>query len=503
MTTGTIKKVVADRGFGFIAAEDDEGILLPSRRPRFLARLRPPHRRREGRVRDRGEPQGPARDQVRPPSDRPVHRRAARHRPARGGPAPPCRPRSRRSPRSARRREEPAIVRTAFVSTYPPRRCGIATFTRDLAAATGNREIVALHPPESGRAYPTRGPPPDPPRRAGRLPPDGRAPSSDCVDVVSIQHEYGIWGGEDGDHVLDFVRALGRPVGRHAPHGPAAPDAGPARPSSPSSSAATDATVVMSRSAADLLTSAYGVDPEPVCTSSRTACPNCRSSMPRRSSRASASRVATCILSFGLLGPGKGYELAIDALPAVVAAHPTALLRHRRRDPPGPPSQRGRGLPRARWSRRSPSSGSSDHVQFVDRFVGRVELTPLARGGRRLRDALSQPRPDRVRHPVVRDGRRPGDRLDAVRVCHASSSPTVAACSSPPASPAAWRPRSTTLLADPDPARSHRRPGVRVQPRMVWSAVGAAYRELFARVGRWPEDAPMPSRSALRAAVGA
>ena len=78
----------------------------------------------------------------------------------------------------------------------------------------------------------------------------------------------------------------------------------------------------MSRAAAALLTTAYGVDP-PASTSSRTACPTCRSSTPTRSSRPWASQGREVILSFGLLGPGKGYELAIEALPAVVARHPT------------------------------------------------------------------------------------------------------------------------------------------------------------------------------------
>ena len=95
--------------------------------------------------------------------------------------------------------------RFAFLSTYPPRRCGIATFTRDLAGAVGNCEIVAIHSPEDRILYPLE--------VTDLVQRDGRADYSRAADqmsesgvaAVSIQHEYGIFGGRDGDFVLDFL----------------------------------------------------------------------------------------------------------------------------------------------------------------------------------------------------------------------------------------------------------------------------------------------------------
>ena len=97
------------------------------------------------------------------------------------------------------------------MSTYPPRRCGVASFTHDLAAATGDREIVALHPPGSAAPYPLE--------VHHRIRRDEIADYAQtalaldrCVDVVSIQFASGIWGGEDGAFVTDFVRNLRLPA---------------------------------------------------------------------------------------------------------------------------------------------------------------------------------------------------------------------------------------------------------------------------------------------------
>src|SRR5204862_5963021 len=80
------------------------------------------------------------------------------------------------------------------------------------------------------------------------------------------------------------------------------------------------------------------------------------------------------ILSFGLLGPGKGYELAIDALPAVAAAHPEVLYVIVGATHPELIRTEGEAYRHALVDEIR-HLGMERHVRFVDRFVGRRELT--------------------------------------------------------------------------------------------------------------------------------
>src|ERR1700756_439722 len=108
-------------------------------------------------------------------------------------------------------------MRTAIVSTYPPRACGIGTFSADLRATlTGTGTVTAadlvavVHEPSS-------------PQRRGLLATIAQAVRGDYVrtarmlgrldvDVVLLQHEYGIFGGPDGEYVLSFARDLSQPL---------------------------------------------------------------------------------------------------------------------------------------------------------------------------------------------------------------------------------------------------------------------------------------------------
>ena len=267
-------------------------------------------------------------------------------------------------------REGSLLIRTAFVSTYPPRRCGIATFTSDLAAAIGGGEIAVLHPGDDPPFYPAevhhrirKEVPSDYVRAARSI--------SDCADVVSIQHEYGIWGGPDGEHVLELARGLRIPAVATLHTVLREPTAGQ-RAVLQELIRLADETVVMSNSAADLLRESYGVtDRVHVIAHGVPDLPLVNPETVKPELGIGNRKV---ILSFGLLGPGKGLELAIDALPAVAAAHPSVLYLIVGATHPALIEREGEAY-RKSLVDRIRRVGMQAHVEFVDRFVGKRELS--------------------------------------------------------------------------------------------------------------------------------
>jgi glycosyltransferase involved in cell wall biosynthesis len=260
---------------------------------------------------------------------------------------------------------------TAFVSTYVPNRCGIATFTYDLATAAFPRQIVAIQPPTGPERYPAE--------VRHQIKRDVLADylsvahdlNTSGVDVVSVQHEYGIWGGPDGSYVLDFVGALHPPVVTtlHTVMRAPSPEQRRIVTQLIRSSAVT---VVMSSAAATLLERAYGVEPGRI-----EVIPHGVPNLPLMDADMIKPRLGLegrqVILSFGLLGPGKGYEAAIAAMPAVIEAHPNALYVVLGATHPSLLLHEGEAY-RERLVAAAERLGVADHVRFVDRFVDRVEL---------------------------------------------------------------------------------------------------------------------------------
>jgi glycosyltransferase involved in cell wall biosynthesis len=371
------------------------------------------------------------------------------------------------------------IVRTAIVSTYLPRRCGIATFTSDLHAATPGSEIAVLHPTGPALSYPAE--------VHHRIRKHERADYletaralSRCVDVVSIQHEYGIWGGEDGEHVLDFVRALRVPavVTLHT----VLPDPTPHQRSVLSDLVAfAETSVVMSRSAADLLIRGYDVDARrlQVIPHGVPNVPFVESATVKPSLGVADRDV---ILSFGLLGPGKGYEHAIEALPAVAAANPDVLYVIVGATHPDLISTEGEAY-RQSLTDRIASLGMERHVRFVDRFVGHAELTQWLTAA----DVFVTPYPNlgQIVSGTLSYAMGAGRAVVSTPYTYAKElladgrGVLVA-----PGSATALAEGLRSVLGDPGLRAAIGRRAHAFSRRMIWPAVGAEYGELFASLSR-------------------
>ena len=372
-------------------------------------------------------------------------------------------------------------VRTAFVSTYPPRRCGIASFTLDLAAASGTREIVALHACGQASPYPIE--------VHHRIRHDERADYTsvarslrDCVDVVSIQHEYGIWGGDDGAYVLDFVRALSIPaiatlhtVLQHP---------------TPSQRAIltelverVDMTVVMSRSAASLLETAYGVDARRVEVIPHGV-PELPLVDPEHVKAGLGVDGRDVVLSFGLLGPGKGYELVLDALPAIATARPNVTYVVVGATHPDLLRSEGEAY-RNTLVQRVARLGIEDHVRFVDRYVGRQELMRWLEAA----DVFVTPYPNLDQIVSGTLSYAMGAGRTVVSTPYAYAAELLAEGRGilvEPGSPAGLASAIVEVLTDDVLRRETGRRAYDHTRAMVWSAVGARYRRLFGAVGNAP-----------------
>jgi glycosyltransferase involved in cell wall biosynthesis len=207
-----------------------------------------------------------------------------------------------------------------------------------------------------------------------------------CADVVAIQFEEGIWGGPDGESVLDFVRPLKLPAiaTLHTLH----PEPTERQREILVELAATVHTVVvMSNAAAAVLADVYGVDTAKIEV---IAC-----GVPDLPVMADTIKTSVgldgrrVLLSFGLLDPGKGYELVIDALPAIIAAYPNTTYVIVGATHPDVRLRDGEAY-RTALASRAAALGVTANVRFVAEFVGRVELARWLQAA----DVFVSPNPD-------------------------------------------------------------------------------------------------------------
>ena len=213
--------------------------------------------------------------------------------------------------------------RVGILSTYPPTQCGLATFSSALAAGlvTEGATAAVVRVADGSRS--------ESPHVIGELR-SGDAASvleasallNEC-DLAIVQHEYGLYGGSDGDEVLDVLAGLRVPSILIA-HTVLLDPTPHQRTVLEEAVRLADRVVVMSTAAGERLVGGFDVSPDSVETIPHGA------AIPRER-MTGASLTRPMLLTWGLVGPGKGIERVIDAMRSVAGlrARPRYLVAGR------------------------------------------------------------------------------------------------------------------------------------------------------------------------------
>ena len=221
------------------------------------------------------------------------------------------------------------IDRIAFIGNYLPRQCGIATFTTDLceamAAEYPDTTCIALpvNDTEAGYAYPPRvrfeltEKDIDSYRRAADF------LNINNVDLVSLQFEYGIFGGRAGSHILALLRELRMPIVTTLHTILREPDTDQCRMLE-AVAALSARLVVMSARGREFLQEIYHIAPEKIDLIPH-GIPDVPFVDPSFNKDLFGVEGKIVLLSFGLLSANKGIENVIAALPAIVERYPNVV----------------------------------------------------------------------------------------------------------------------------------------------------------------------------------
>jgi glycosyltransferase involved in cell wall biosynthesis len=223
----------------------------------------------------------------------------------------------------------PLPSRIAFIGNFLPRQCGIATFTTDLCAALaieyGGERLFAIpvNDPDSSYEYPEQVRLELEQDDLGSYERAAEFLNFNGNDLVCLQHEYGIYGGVAGRHILALLRRLKMPLVTTLHTVLREPDANQ-RAVLEEIASLSDRLVVMSEQAAEFLRVVYGV-PTAKIDIVPHGVPDFPFMDPNYFKDRFGAEGKSVLLTFGLLSPNKGIENVIRALPAILARHPDVV----------------------------------------------------------------------------------------------------------------------------------------------------------------------------------
>ncbi len=262
-----------------------------------------------------------------------------------------------------------------FLSTYPPRECGIATFTQDLVQ--GLDKIKLLQKPKviavsnSGYCYSAR--------VVMELMQHDRESyirtaqdiSNSNIELLVIEHEFGIFGGEAGEYILDLVDNLRIPYIATL-HTVLPSPSGKQKQILSRIGENSEKIITMARNTRPVLEKVYGIHPSKI-EMIHHGVPHrifdSREKLKEKHGLSGRSVVST----FGLIGPGKGLEYGIEAISRVAREHRDVIYLILGQTHPSIKSESGERY-REMLIKLVDRLGAAEHVRFVDKYLTKDEI---------------------------------------------------------------------------------------------------------------------------------
>lgn len=274
-------------------------------------------------------------------------------------------------------RESMNKIEPAYVSTYPPSECGIATFTKDVASSVAKYTpfskptVVAIKREHEIEPY----------ERIVRyqiIKEDKQSYldaakflNESSIDIVSIQHEYGIYGGPDGEYVLDLLAALKKPAVATLHTVLQNPSPNQKRIIQEMAKLC-GVLIVMVKIGRQILLDVYGVDPSKV-TVIPHGVPNVHKVSASSVKKSLGFSDKAILSTFGLINRGKGIEHVIEAMPNILEKHPNVVYLVLGETHPGVRKHEGESY-RNMLTETINRLGIEEHVRFNNRFLSLNEL---------------------------------------------------------------------------------------------------------------------------------
>ncbi|MBS1180165.1 MAG: glycosyl transferase family 1 [Proteobacteria bacterium] len=264
------------------------------------------------------------------------------------------------------------VAHVALIGNFPPRICGIATFTADLreALASSNRDLrlstVAVTDEGQNHAYPS-----EVGYEISQHQVDDYVAAAEHInalnpDAVSIQHEFGIYGGEAGEYLLKLTERLRAPVVTTLHTVLTNPTADQRRVMERLAEHSARL-VVMTEMGRTILTRDWHIPAKKIAVIPH-GIPDVPFLDPAFQKHSFGLDGRKVLLTFGLLSPNKGIENMIDALPELAEAHPDLIYVVLGATHPHLVAREGETY-REHLQARADALGVSDHVMFVNEYV--------------------------------------------------------------------------------------------------------------------------------------